>query len=118
MPSINPASGDAPGLPAVLPRRSFLAALAPLGALVVASPAIARTNTREELIEHHKAELFRLLNETVPEGTVLDHYMVHYSPRSQFLQMTSTRPEWTGRNDPRWHFSTLDNAWEYVEGLP
>lgn len=115
MPSITPASGNASGLPALLPRRSFLAA-APMGALAAASPAIAQAMTREDLIEHHKAELFRLLGETTPEGTMLQHYLVDYDPPRQSLIMVAKRPERTGHNDPFWFFSTLGGAWEYHEG--
>lgn len=69
MPSINPASGNAPGLPAVLPRRSFLAALAPLGALVVTSPAIARPAPSFEARAEEIAELMRQhFRPTLPKG--------------------------------------------------
>ncbi|SOC08532.1 hypothetical protein SAMN05877809_104320 [Rhodobacter sp. JA431] len=115
MPAHNPTSGNAPGLPAVLPRRSFLAALAPLGALAVASPAIARTMTREEQIEHHKSALFRLYAETVPEGTELQNFMMDYSPRGEFYQMNARRPDQLGHKDPWWHFASPRNEWEYCE---
>ncbi|SOB98820.1 hypothetical protein SAMN05877809_102340 [Rhodobacter sp. JA431] len=91
-------------------------ALAPLGALALASPAIAQTMTREEQIEHHKAELFRLYAETVPEGTVLRSLMMDCEPGTrQFVSMIASGADQHWQNDPFWHFSTLENEWEYCE---
>mgnify|MGYP001233840843 CR=1 FL=1 len=96
-------------------RRDFLAA-APLGAVAMTAPAMAHTMTREEQIEHHKAELLRLYAETAPEGTVLSYvHLAMDGRKDDFLFLTAKRPDWTGREDPFWTYSSQDPQWRFSE---
>lgn len=87
-------------------RRNLLtAALAAPLAAVPAVAAAAKAMTRDEQIAHHKAELFRLFSEQVPDGTELTGVTIMLEKNGSDFNILSARDEqafYTCGHDGRW----------------
>lgn len=97
-------------------RRNFLRAAPAVGlsGLLVGAEAVAAVQlSRDEQIAHHKAELFRLLGETVPEGAVLTSAMVHIALGRNF-DILQAKPAGSRSGYPLYQGDHA-GGWDYIE---
>lgn len=97
-------------------RNALLLAPAALAAAALPVAAGASAGTVQERVDRLMAEIFAVLSETVPEGTVLTTAMTHDDTKGRkFVQLVAKRPGQAGEGAPYW-FGALDRPWEFHPG--